>query len=117
MLIIRLKMTELLLLSDNKMISKYIYRFIIVKNKNSCTNKPCKINTGNNPLLFFGLSGISVVFPVIRVFPVSLGTRKYMQRQDEGVLALRCIFSIVDMITNTKFSNCPNVFKIGVVQQ
>ena len=57
------------------MISKYIYRFIIVKNKNSYTNKACKINTGNNPLLFFGLSGISVVFPVIRVFPVSLGTR------------------------------------------
>ena len=56
------------------MISKYIYRFIIVKNKNSYTNKACKINTGNNPLLFFGLSGISVVFPVIRVFPVSLGT-------------------------------------------
>ena len=25
-------------------------------------------------LLFFGLSGISVVFPVIRVFPVNLGT-------------------------------------------
>ena len=74
MLIIRLKMTELLL-SDNKMISKYIYRFILVKkNKNSYTNKACKINTGNNPLLFFGLSGISVVFLVIRVFPVSLGT-------------------------------------------
>ena len=59
------------------MISKYIYRFIIVKNKNSYTNKACKINTGNNPLLFFGLSGISVVFPVIRVFPVSLGTPKF----------------------------------------
>ena len=72
-LIIRLKMTELLL-SDNKMISKYIYRFIIVKNKNAYTNKACKISTGNNPLLFFGLSGISVVFPVIRVFPVNLGT-------------------------------------------
>ena len=33
------------------------------------------------------------------------------------VLAIRRIFSLVDMITNTKFSNCPNVFKIGVVQQ
>ena len=41
-------MTELLL-SDIKMISKYIYRFIIVKNKNSYTNKACKINKGNNP--------------------------------------------------------------------
>ena len=29
------------------------------------------------------------------------------------VLAIRRIFSLVDM----KFSNCPNVFKIGVVQQ
>ena len=75
MLIILLKMTELLL-SDNKMISKYIYRFIFVKNKNSYTNKACKINTGNNHLLFLGLSGISVVFPVIRVFPVSLGTQR-----------------------------------------
>ena len=58
------------------MISKYIYHFIIVKKKKSYTNKASKINTGNNPLLFFGLSGISVVFPVIRVFPVSLGTRE-----------------------------------------
>ena len=65
MLIIRLRMTELLL-SDNKMISKYIYRFIIVKNKNSYTNKVCKINTGNNPPIilwsfryFCGLSGNS----------------------------------------------------------
>ena len=65
MLVIRLKMTELLL-SDNKMISKYIYRFIIVKNKNSYTNKACKINTGNNPPIiiwsfryFGGISGLS----------------------------------------------------------
>ena len=33
------------------------------------------------------------------------------------VLAIRRIFSLVDMITNTNFSNCPNVFKIGVVWQ
>ena len=33
------------------------------------------------------------------------------------LLAIRRIFSLVDMITNTKFSNCPNVFKIVVVQQ
>ena len=32
------------------------------------------------------------------------------------VLAIRRILSLVYMITNTKFS-CPNVFKIGVVQQ
>ena len=29
---------------------------------------------------------------------------------------IRRIFSLVDMIINTKLSNCPNVFKIGVVQ-
>ena len=30
-------------------------------------------------------------------------------------LAIRRIFSLVDIITNTKFSNCPNVFEMGVV--
>ena len=30
-------------------------------------------------------------------------------------LAIRRIFSLVDIITNTKFSNCPNIFEIGVV--
>ena len=30
------------------------------------------------------------------------------------VLAIRRIFSLVDMITNTKFSNCPSIFKMGV---
>ena len=33
------------------------------------------------------------------------------------LLAIRRIFSLVDMITNTKFSNCPNAFKIDVVWQ
>ena len=32
----------------------------------------------------------------------------------EGALAIRHIFSLVDMITKPKFSNCPNVFKIGL---
>ena len=31
----------------------------------------------------------------------------------KGALAIRRIFSLVDMITKPKFSNCPNVFKIG----
>ena len=35
----------------------------------------------------------------------------------KGVLAIRRIFFLVDMITNTNFSNCPYVFKIGVVWQ
>ena len=38
-------------------------------------------------------------------------------KKGEELLAIRRIFSLVDMVTNTKFSNCPNVFKIGVVQQ
>ena len=33
----------------------------------------------------------------------------------KGVLAIRSMYSLVDMIINIKFSNCPNVFKIGVV--
>ena len=33
------------------------------------------------------------------------------------LLAIRRIFSLVDMITDTNFSNYPNVFKIGVVWQ
>ena len=32
----------------------------------------------------------------------------------KGVLAIRRIFSLVDMITRPKFSNCPNIFKIGL---
>ena len=36
--------------------------------------------------------------------------------QVKEVLAIRRIFYLADMITNTKFSNCPNVFRIGVVQ-
>ena len=32
-------------------------------------------------------------------------------------LAIRCVFSLVDMITNTKFSNCTLVFIIGAVRQ
>ena len=33
------------------------------------------------------------------------------------VQAIRRIFSLVDMITNTKFSNCPNLLKNCVVKQ
>ena len=32
----------------------------------------------------------------------------------KGALAIRRIFSLDDMITKPKFSNCPNVFKIGL---
>ena len=32
-------------------------------------------------------------------------------QQFNGVLAIMHILSLVDMITNTKFSNCPNAFQ------
>ena len=35
-------------------------------------------------------------------------------QEREGALAIRRIFSLVDMITKPKFSNCPNVFTIGL---
>ena len=38
-------------------------------------------------------------------------------RYDQEILAIRRIFSLVDMITNTQFSTCLYVFEIGVVQQ
>ena len=38
-------------------------------------------------------------------------------RACEEALAIRRVFSLVDMITNTKFSNCTFVFKIGAVRQ
>ena len=42
---------------------------------------------------------------------------KSLFQQSKEHLAIRRTFSLVDMITNTKFSNCPNVFEIGVVWQ
>ena len=42
----------------------------------------------------------------------------FFSKGAQGVLAIRHIFSLVDMITNTtKVSNDANVFKIGVVGQ
>ena len=51
------------------------------------------------------------------------GLEKYNQSNEsidentlstKGALAIRRIFSLVDMITKPKFSNCPYVFKIGL---
>ena len=33
---------------------------------------------------------------------------------NKGALAIRRIFSLVEMITKPEFSNCPNIFKIGL---
>ena len=35
----------------------------------------------------------------------------------EEALAIRRVFSLVNVITNTKFSNCTLVFKTGAVRQ
>ena len=35
-------------------------------------------------------------------------------KMHKGDLAIRRIFSLVDMITKPKFSNCPNVLKLGL---
>ena len=47
-------------------------------------------------------------------FPTKRDSNQSPQLQIQArkeVLAIRRIFSLVEMITNTKFSNCPNVFK------
>ena len=45
---------------------------------------------------------------------ISAKDNERMWRASEGALAIRRIFSLVDMITKPKFSNCPNIFKIGL---
>ena len=42
------------------------------------------------------------------------GFSQSTNRQVEEAPAIRRIFSLVDMIIKTKFSNRPNVFKIGL---
>ena len=38
---------------------------------------------------------------------------EYMHlKTTKEVLAIRCIFVLIDMLTNTKFSSCPNVLKL-----
>ena len=39
-----------------------------------------------------------------------------MEHFAKGALAIRRIFSLVDMITKPKFSNYPNTFKIGLLR-
>ena len=41
-------------------------------------------------------------------------SKKILGFTSKGALAIRHIFSLVNMITKPKFSNCPNVFKIGL---
>ena len=40
----------------------------------------------------------------------------FTEIMEREALAIRRVFSLVDMITNTKFSNCTLVFKIGAVR-
>ena len=48
--------------------------------------------------------------------PVLLGEFQgdFWEEVTKGALAIRRIFSLVDMIKKPKFSNCPNVFIIGL---
>ena len=58
---------------------------------------------------------VNVIFHTIR----NCSERKdFAPSGSKELLAIRRMFSLVDMITtNTKISNCPNVFKIGMVWQ
>ena len=40
-----------------------------------------------------------------------------MNELNKEALEIRRVFSLVDMFTNTKFSNCTLVFKISAVRQ
>ena len=48
------------------------------------------------------------------IISTSFHANSYFWAPGKGALAIRRIFSLVDMITKPKFSNCPNVFKIGL---
>ena len=39
---------------------------------------------------------------------------KAVRSSSKDAPAIRRIFSLVEMIAKTKFSNCPNVFKFGL---
>ena len=55
------------------------------------------------------ISCLIVIFEIAAKF--------YMVACCKEALAIRRIFSLVEMITNAKFSNFPKVLKIGVVWQ
>ena len=62
----------------------------------------------------FSSPNVKHVCPLFVCSELSLKT-VHVHLSTEELPAIRRIFSLVDMITNTKFSNCPNDFKIGVV--
>ena len=70
---------------------------------------------GQLPLDFFESVGICDNAPS-NVFLIMFSSMKniLIHVYAKRVLAIRRIFSLVDMITKPKFSNCPNIFKIGV---
>ena len=49
------------------------------------------------------------------IFPEPDGIFDYLYNFLKELLAIRRLFSLVDMITKTKFSNCPNVFFLKLV--
>ena len=47
------------------------------------------------------------------ITPTKMGIRHFrIAFPLKELIAIRRIFSLIDMITNTKFSNCPNVLKL-----
>ena len=51
---------------------------------------------------------------VMKTINVQVYTGQKNMHVYKGALAIRRVFSLVDRITKPKFSNCPNVFKIGL---
>ena len=78
---------------------------------------PCQLYNYNNPSYTSPIEGNQqVVYPENRSqnYKLSLSRDSLQSPVVEGALAIRRIFSLVDMITKPKFLNCPNIFKIGL---
>ena len=77
----------------------------------------CFFNYYFDPLLDLTLPVKHTVFPGQYCICVSIQKFYWEFKAHLGVLAIRRVFSLVNMIANTKFLNCHNVFNIGVVWQ
>ena len=89
---------------------------------------PCSTQLSTKFILLINIKmptivGILMFISMINTMSERLQTENFIlhyftfYKQLKEHIAIRRTFSLVDMITNTKFSNCPNVFEIGVVWQ
>ena len=63
----------------------------------------------------FGIKAVAIHREVCDIYGKGKTSHRTVCRWvAKGALAIRRIFSLVDMITKPKFSNCYNVFKIGL---